>query len=186
MRFTYSEGADALYVELATDRPSVRTQEIVPGVIADLDEAGRVLGLEVLNASHRYPRPELEALEKPVDWLTLAEAAGVAAELGEPLKPTTLRSQVAKGKLQAEKRGRDLVVARHELLNYLGRRSPQGRRAGGKPRRETIVLGRVAAIRKNDALHGITTDAELPPTLKPQPPAKRPKRAHPRKRGAGR
>jgi uncharacterized protein YuzE len=139
MRITYSEGADAVYVELATNQASARTQEIVPGVLADLDAAGRVLGLEILDASRWYPRTELEALETPVEWLTLAQAAVVAAELGEPIQPATLRSQVAKGKLQADKRGRDLVVARHELLNYLGRRSPQGRRAGGATRQGSPV-----------------------------------------------
>ena len=132
MRFTYSPGADALYVELAAvERRATRQQEIVPGVIMDFDAQDRVLGLELLGASRHVPRDQLNQAEPPGTWLTLKEAATEAAAKGEPISPDTLRSQAAKGKLKTEKRGRDLVVARHELWNYLENRAPAGRRAAG-------------------------------------------------------
>lgn len=69
--------------------------------------------------------------DDPTDRLTLKEAAAEAAAKGEPISPDTLRSQAAKGKLKTEKRGRDLVVTRHELRNYLENRARTGRRAAG-------------------------------------------------------
>ena len=46
--------ADAAYVRLAPeDTPIVATREVEPGIILDLDEAGRLIGIEVLNVRSR-------------------------------------------------------------------------------------------------------------------------------------
>jgi hypothetical protein len=61
---------------------------------------------------------------KSSDPLTLPEAA---AEAG--LNPGTLRVQIHNGRLEAKKIGRDWVVTRAALRDYLNNRAPQGRRA---------------------------------------------------------
>jgi uncharacterized protein YuzE len=57
MRMTYSPTADAayLYVRERGGR-SARSPEIAPGVLVDLDKAGRLLGIEFLRASHHLSR----------------------------------------------------------------------------------------------------------------------------------
>ncbi|MGA7874881.1 MAG: DUF2283 domain-containing protein [Desulfoferrobacter sp.] len=53
MRIEYDRDADALYISLQ-DKEVYRTVEISEGVNADLDEQGRFIGLEVLDAADRY------------------------------------------------------------------------------------------------------------------------------------
>lgn len=124
IRVTYDPEADALAVELrrAIGRPT--TKELSPDHHADFDTRGRLVALEILRASRHYGQAALEHLPSPVEWLTLAEASresGLAAD--------TLRVQINKGRLRAVKRGRDWLVAVHELWNYLESRAPQGRRS---------------------------------------------------------
>lgn len=45
--------ADALYLTLKRGRVA-KSREVEPGVVLDLDRSGRVLGVEVLDASRRY------------------------------------------------------------------------------------------------------------------------------------
>jgi len=124
MRMTYSAEADALAVDLASGAKGVGTRELGPGIYADFDAKGRLVGIEVLDASLHYPRAELEALANPVEYLTLAEAAKESK-----LSPVTLKAQIRNGRLPAIKRGRDWLVAGHDLWNYLETRAPQGRPA---------------------------------------------------------
>ena len=51
---------------------------------------------------------------KPTDLLTLSQAADIAG-----LNPGTLRVQIHNGQLEAEKRGRDWLVTRKALNDYL-------------------------------------------------------------------
>jgi uncharacterized protein YuzE len=48
MKFAYDQTVDALYITL-TDKPHVRTKSITTDFMLDLDEAGQVIGIEVLN-----------------------------------------------------------------------------------------------------------------------------------------
>lgn len=50
MKTTYDREADALYIRFA-DAPVVESQEVRPGVVIDLDKDGRMVGLEILDAS---------------------------------------------------------------------------------------------------------------------------------------
>ena len=122
MTFTYDRAADALSIELLPDATSARMVRIAPDCNADLDKRGRLVSIEVLQASAYYPRAALEHLGRTSDELTLLEAA----EESE-LAVTTLKNQIRAGKLKGVKRGRDWVVERADLWSYLESRSAAGR-----------------------------------------------------------
>ena len=124
MAFTYDRQADALSIELVPDAMSARMVRIAPDCNADLDSRGRLVSIEILQASAHYPKAELERLAPTSDELTLLEAAAESE-----LAVTTLKNQIRAGKLRGVKRGRDWFVERAELLNYLENRRPSGRRA---------------------------------------------------------
>ncbi|KQP06626.1 hypothetical protein ASF28_16345 [Methylobacterium sp. Leaf99] len=50
MKSWYDREADALYVQLA-DATIVGSEEVRPGIMLDFDAAGRVVGIEILDAS---------------------------------------------------------------------------------------------------------------------------------------
>ena len=58
MRVRVDHGADAVYVNL-TDRPIKESEEVADGIIVDYDEQGRIVGLEILDASKRTDDPEV-------------------------------------------------------------------------------------------------------------------------------
>jgi uncharacterized protein YuzE len=101
MRFTYSPEADALAIDLAEGTGHIGTKKIGPNVFADFDARGRLVGIEVLDASRVYPRAELEQLPTGVEYITLAEAA-----TEEKVPRTELRPALRKGELPGIRRGR--------------------------------------------------------------------------------
>ncbi len=51
---SYDPDVDALYVRIAAkSQPIAETREIEPGIMLDLDAAGHLIGIEVLNVSAR-------------------------------------------------------------------------------------------------------------------------------------
>ncbi|MBY0337690.1 MAG: DUF2283 domain-containing protein [Acetobacteraceae bacterium] len=51
---TYDPEADALYVRIAPKgAPVAETREVQPGVMLDYDDAGRLVGIEVLDVERR-------------------------------------------------------------------------------------------------------------------------------------
>lgn len=122
MRITYSPRVDAMAVELAPTSRSVRTQHLSPDFALDFDVEGRLMTIEILNASLYYPSEVLARLESPARFITIEEAAEESR-----LAPDTLRKQIANGRLTARKHGRDWLVAGHDLWNYLESREPRGR-----------------------------------------------------------
>lgn len=58
MRIVYDVGVDVLDIYLS-EGARLTSREIAPGVIADLDEAGNILSLEILDASDRYSKEDL-------------------------------------------------------------------------------------------------------------------------------
>jgi uncharacterized protein YuzE len=50
MNIEYDPEVDALYVRL-TSKKVVESEQIRPGIVLDFDEAGEVVGVEVLHAS---------------------------------------------------------------------------------------------------------------------------------------
>jgi len=137
MRFTYDPDVDALAVQLAPGRKTARLIKLGRGITADLDADGRLITVEVLDASHWYDRPTLEGLTRPGREFTLAEAV---KESG--LEASTLRRQAGAGKIPgAEKRGRDWILPEAGLWSYLEGREARGRRPatrkGRRIRKET-------------------------------------------------
>jgi uncharacterized protein YuzE len=52
MKIEYDPGVDALYVRLA-DSKTFESEQVQPGIVLDFNGAGKVVGVEVLNASKR-------------------------------------------------------------------------------------------------------------------------------------
>lgn len=88
------------------------------GVNLDYDADGRLIGIEILDASFHLPLEVLAALPEATDMLSLAEAE---AESG--IRASTLRVQLNNGRLKGMKRGRAWVVNATDLLNYMESRS---------------------------------------------------------------
>jgi uncharacterized protein YuzE len=56
MRVRVDHSADAVYLNL-TDRAIKESEEVADGVIVDYDEEGRIVGVEILDASKRTDDP---------------------------------------------------------------------------------------------------------------------------------
>jgi uncharacterized protein YuzE len=52
MRLNYHADTDSLYIDLA-DRPSAESSEVSAGVVLDYDADGRLVGIDIDNASHQ-------------------------------------------------------------------------------------------------------------------------------------
>ena len=58
MRVRIDQGADAVYLNL-TDHPIEGSEEVADGIIVDYDAEGRIVGVEILDASKRTDDPEV-------------------------------------------------------------------------------------------------------------------------------
>jgi len=58
MKIEYDREVDALYIRIQ-EKEVVRTQEVSDGVNLDFDVEGRLIGLEVLGASKKYPSSDI-------------------------------------------------------------------------------------------------------------------------------
>jgi uncharacterized protein YuzE len=56
MHVRVDHGADAIYVNL-TDRPIKDSEEVADGIVVDYDAEGRIVGVEILDASKRTDDP---------------------------------------------------------------------------------------------------------------------------------
>ncbi len=116
MRVMYDREADALSILLA-DGEVQQTKNIAPGVEVDFDFEGKVLAIEFLNASKKYDI-DTNGLEEPEPYYALAAAAEQCG-----LSATTLRHQIEKGVLHGVKFGRNWMVHRDDLDDYMRERS---------------------------------------------------------------
>jgi uncharacterized protein YuzE len=124
IQIRYDREADALAVEFRRRARSARTVRVSDTVQVDFDSKGRLMTVEVLDASHHVERKSLDALPSATEWLTLAEA-----EKESGLRATTLRVLLNRGRLSGERRGRDWFVNSTALWNYLESRDARGRPA---------------------------------------------------------
>jgi uncharacterized protein YuzE len=57
MRVRVDHAADAVYLNL-TDRPIKDSAEVADGIVVDYDHEGRIVGIEILDASRRTNDPD--------------------------------------------------------------------------------------------------------------------------------
>lgn len=55
IKFEYDSEVDAAYLRLASGR-IVESEEVQPGVVVDYDAEARVVGIEILRFSRRFPK----------------------------------------------------------------------------------------------------------------------------------
>jgi uncharacterized protein YuzE len=71
MRFHYYPATDSLYIDLS-EKTSVDSREVAPGVVLDFDAQGRLVGIDIDQASRIVDLSRLEARELPVTVLSVA------------------------------------------------------------------------------------------------------------------
>jgi uncharacterized protein YuzE len=64
MKMSYDPEADAAYISLA-DHPVAESEEVARSVVLDFDAEGRLLGIEVLNATNTLAPGALARLLDP-------------------------------------------------------------------------------------------------------------------------
>jgi excisionase family DNA binding protein len=126
MRITYDQDVDALSIDFVDQPRSARTEEVFEGVNLDFNAKGKLVAIEVLDASRFASKEGLKRLPATSNEVSLAEAA---KESG--LESDTLRSLIHKKRLKARKDGRDWKVELADLYTYLESRDARG---GGKKR----------------------------------------------------
>jgi len=68
MKFNYDKKIDALYLSFNEERYH-ESDEVSPGIILDYGQNGKIIGLEVLDASKHFPRQfglELKKKQLPI------------------------------------------------------------------------------------------------------------------------
>ena len=65
MKLNYHPDTDSLYISLSP-RPSADSNEVAEGVVLDFDADGRLVGIDIDNASHKLDLRELTAEHIPV------------------------------------------------------------------------------------------------------------------------
>ncbi|MBC8324164.1 MAG: DUF2283 domain-containing protein [Verrucomicrobia subdivision 3 bacterium] len=65
MKIEYFPDTDSLYIELA-DRPGADTREIVEGIVLDIDENGKAVGLDIDQASKHLDLAKLDVDKVPI------------------------------------------------------------------------------------------------------------------------
>ena len=70
MKFSYYPDTDSLYVDLA-NRESADSREVVPGVVLDFDADGKLVGIDIDNASTIADLSRLEAEALPISSVSV-------------------------------------------------------------------------------------------------------------------
>jgi len=65
MKLHYNAETDSLYIGLSPN-PSAESDEVAEGVVLDYDAEGRLVGIDIDNASHKLDLHELKAEHIPV------------------------------------------------------------------------------------------------------------------------
>ena len=71
MKLSYLPDTDSLYIDLA-DEPSVESREISDGVVLDYNAAGRLVGIDIDEASKRVQLEKLVLSRLPSEVETAA------------------------------------------------------------------------------------------------------------------
>lgn len=65
MKLNYHPETDSLYIDLS-ERASVDSEEVAPGVVLDFDEDGQLVGIDIDHASKILDLTTLEAHSLPI------------------------------------------------------------------------------------------------------------------------
>ena len=65
MKLNYYPDTDSLYIALSPN-PSADSSEVAEGVVLDFDADGRIVGIDIDNATHKLDLRELTAERIPV------------------------------------------------------------------------------------------------------------------------
>ena len=76
MKITYDCEADALYIQFQDAEWGGNVEIEEPGVVADLDDDGHLIGLEILSARRRIGESVLEG-SVPIEQVALGKATAV-------------------------------------------------------------------------------------------------------------
>lgn len=71
MKLNYYPETDSLYIDLS-EKTSVESKEISEGIVLDYDEGGRLVGIDIDNASKKVQIKELILSRLPSDIHTVA------------------------------------------------------------------------------------------------------------------
>jgi len=66
VRFQYYSETDSLYIDLA-EKPGVDSREVAPGIVLDFDESGRLVGIDIDQASTVVDWSRLELGSLPLE-----------------------------------------------------------------------------------------------------------------------
>ncbi|MBI5198142.1 MAG: DUF2283 domain-containing protein [Nitrospirae bacterium] len=58
MKIEYDKEVDALYIRIQ-EKKVAHTRELEEGINLDLDEEGKIIGLEIIGATERYPPEDI-------------------------------------------------------------------------------------------------------------------------------
>ena len=72
MRLKYYKNTDSLYIDLS-EKTSVESLEIAPGIVADFDENNNIVGIDIDGASKILNLSELEILSMPTKRLVMSQ-----------------------------------------------------------------------------------------------------------------
>ena len=64
MKISYYPDTDSLYIDLS-EQPSTESREISEGVVLDYDAQGRLVGIDIDNASHKVELKKLTLSKLP-------------------------------------------------------------------------------------------------------------------------
>lgn len=73
MKITYDKLADAMYIKFQ-DGAFVSNKEVEDGIILDIGKKGVVLGIEILEASHRLKPKDLSHFDIQIPFFPMAVA----------------------------------------------------------------------------------------------------------------
>ena len=71
MKITYYPDTDSLYIDLS-EQPSTESREISEGVVIDYDAQGRLVGIDIDNASKKVELTELTLSKLPTSKQIIA------------------------------------------------------------------------------------------------------------------
>ena len=71
MKIAYYPETDSMYIDLS-EKESVESKEISPGVVLDYDSEGNLAGIDIDNASRKLDLHELTLSRIPVSKQTIA------------------------------------------------------------------------------------------------------------------